>query len=720
MRLLRARFTNFRLLRDLELDFRPEGRKKLIVLRAANESGKTTILNGLQWGLYGDEAIPRERSEYRLHPIDWDISQGERVSVTVEVDFETTTIHRARSGERRTSVTRYRLIRSTSDTITGKRWAPGPSTVNLFEVTPQGDYPIDPPEATIREHLPLELREVFFTDGDRALSFIEADVSASTKQRKVRVAIQNLLGLDVIKGAQARVKKASLAINSKVRAQTTDAELQRTVERIATLDKRVETLKDELDAAETQFNAFDQEWAATERRIEDLLARGGGDRSKLVNRKQQTQKGIETTDRQIAAANREHSELFRSLDLVRDLLAPALAPSFAILNELRDNGDIPDTTVPVLVDRLSADTCICGEQLKGDEADAVHRRDHIQELIDQARYGDAAKRVATNLLFASDDLQVHSGTRETWVSLYDRTARRREDLQQNRDGLGELQASLEAELAQVPDADVDGLRRHRNDCQRKRDDFNGLRNRLRPELENTSQEMANTRNRREALLRRQGTGQMLMAELEVAQDLESVLSNAYNRLTNDELDKVSSQMNSIFLEMIVADREQRARIRRAEINKQFEIMVYGTENRLLNPDIDLNGASRRALTLAFILALTKVSEVEAPNVIDTPLGMMAGLVKESVLTRAIEESSQLILFLTQSEIEGCQMILDAEVARVMTLTNPTHYPTMLVNAPADDQLGILRCDCDHNSSCDVCLRRDTFQPSLAATGAETP
>ena len=37
---------------------------------------------------------------------------------------------------------------------------------------------------------------------------------------------------------------------------------------------------------------------------------------------------------------------------------------------------------------------------------------------------------------------------------------------------------------------------------------------------------------------------------------------------------------------------------------------------MLNPDRDLNGASRRALTIAFILALTDVSEVEAPNTID--------------------------------------------------------------------------------------------------------
>ena len=69
---------------------------------------------------------------------------------------------------------------------------------------------------------------------------------------------------------------------------------------------------------------------------------------------------------------------------------------------------------------------------------------------------------------------------------------------------------------------------------------------------------------------------------------------------------------------------------------------------MLDPDNDLNSASRRALTLAFILALTKVSGVEAPNVIDTPLGTMSGYVKLSVLQTAIRESYQLILFLTRS------------------------------------------------------------------------
>jgi DNA sulfur modification protein DndD len=121
------------------------------------------------------------------------------------------------------------------------------------------------------------------------------------------------------------------------------------------------------------------------------------------------------------------------------------------------------------------------------------------------------------------------------------------------------------------------------------------------------------------------------------------------------------------------------------------------------------------LTLAFILALTKVSEVEAPNVIDTPLGMMSGYVKRSVLRTAIRESSQLVLFLTHSEIAGCEEILDEHAGVVYTLTNPTHYPRMLVNAPPTTERKVLRCACDHRGTCAMCERRQESEAEAEAT-----
>lgn len=150
-------------------------------------------------------------------------------------------------------------------------------------------------------------------------------------------------------------------------------------------------------------------------------------------------------------------------------------------------------------------------------------------------------------------------------------------------------------------------------------------------------------------------------------------------------------------------------IRRAEISREFDIIVYGPNERTINPDRDLNGASRRALTLAFILALTKISEVEAPNVIDTPLGMTSGYVKRSILRTTIRKSAQLVLLLTHDEIVGCEEIIDEAAGEVFTLTNPAHYPKMLVNDPCMSERKILRCECNHRNDCQLCQRRLDMQ-----------
>jgi DNA sulfur modification protein DndD len=57
MKLVRAEFQNFRLLRSLEVDFSTDDTQNLTVIRAANESGKTTMLTALQWALYGDSVV---------------------------------------------------------------------------------------------------------------------------------------------------------------------------------------------------------------------------------------------------------------------------------------------------------------------------------------------------------------------------------------------------------------------------------------------------------------------------------------------------------------------------------------------------------------------------------------------------------------------------------------------------------------------------------------
>ncbi len=194
MKLIRAKFENFRLLRHLELDFSTDKERNLTIIRAENETGKTTILNGLLWAFYNDDALPGRGLDYRLHPIDWDISDSHGISISVEVDFETTAFRRSPRGLIET-IRRYRVIRSAYELLNGEKWERKRSAVQLFHLTDTGSKPIDPPEAHINDELPRELREVFFTDGDRALSFIESTASTPTKRERVEKAIRTLLGL---------------------------------------------------------------------------------------------------------------------------------------------------------------------------------------------------------------------------------------------------------------------------------------------------------------------------------------------------------------------------------------------------------------------------------------------------------------------------------------------------------------------------------------------
>lgn len=702
MKLIRAKFENFRLLRCLDIDFSIDSAKKLSVIRAENETGKTTILNGLQWVFYGDDALPGKLQD-RLHPIDWDVSDGERIPISVEVEFETTAQRRSRMGLIETRE-QYRIIRSASETLSGAKWERTPSTVKLFHLTSIGSEPIDPPEAQIKEELPPELREVFFTDGDRALSFIEATLSMGTKRDRVRKAIRSLLGLGVLENALNHVQNSATEINKRMKNTESDEKLAQIATRLDQVNEDSADLVKSIDDAKAQFSAFDEKLAEMQKRIDAALVKG--DREQLKREIEQVDLQIKKIDSQRATAKKEHSDLFRSLSLSRDLLGPVLVKGLGKLSELRNQGKIPNTTIPVLEERLRGATCICGESLDPGDANGKHRREHIQHLINESQKADALQSSITDLYFGSRALQPDQiANEERWLDAYDKLSIRRAELDILREDQGKKLKALEVQLGDIPDTDIQGLLDAKRKYTEQRDRFNAAQARYETRLEGLKKEQTSLEAQRNNLLREQRKGARILAELDVTKDVERVLKNSYERITNEELTKVSNQMNDIFLEMIGADPEQGAIIQKAEISRDFDILVYGPQGRTLNPDRDLNGASRRALTLAFILALTKVSEVEAPNVIDTPLGMMSGYVKRSVLKTAIRESSQLILFLTRSEITDCEEILDAEAGCVITLTNPAHYPRMLVNDPGVNERTVLTCECNHHKECSLCQRR---------------
>ena len=90
LELVEANFRNFRLLRDTRVVFSTARERPLTVVRAENESGKTTLLTALKWAFFGDSSLPTPAAghRYRLHPLDWDADKhGESVDILAEVTF---------------------------------------------------------------------------------------------------------------------------------------------------------------------------------------------------------------------------------------------------------------------------------------------------------------------------------------------------------------------------------------------------------------------------------------------------------------------------------------------------------------------------------------------------------------------------------------------------------------------------------------------------------
>ena len=102
MKLIRADIKNFRLLKDLQLDFSTQADKPLTIIRAANESGKTTCQYALMWGIWGEKGLPDKYQNFNIVSFSGLDTNQEVPEVTIEFETE------AKEDEPHK---RYRLIR---------------------------------------------------------------------------------------------------------------------------------------------------------------------------------------------------------------------------------------------------------------------------------------------------------------------------------------------------------------------------------------------------------------------------------------------------------------------------------------------------------------------------------------------------------------------------------------------------------------------------------
>lgn len=694
MKLLRAEIKNFRLLKELVLDFSVDNDKPLTVIRAANESGKTTCEYALMWGFWGENGLPEKYHNFQIQPAD--ILNDKNLNTEVTIDFLVENFNDLPK--------KYRLTRQY---FVG---TPSRDHLTIFEIKNTGSYRLQDTEAKklIDSILPLTLKDVYFTDGDRALSFIESSSTATTKKKRVYNAIRALLSLDVLESTIRHLSTVSDKFNSEVDNTDYVEKVENINDKIISCREDIDEWKEELDSLEKERKDLEYNKNVTNSKIGEIVAKG--DKKYLIEQKEQIERELFKLSTGKDGILKELRGLVQNENLGLIMLGDQFKQAKNYLSGLEGRKQLPKVNIPILEELLTKSVCFCGADLDESSEIGKQHREHIHQAIEDSYQSDRITELATALYFSVRSKNSESASSD-WENDYQEKMKQYMNISSL---LSTKESRVEQLQIQINAIKDDSLEVFKMQYKKYDDrlmvvirDIGGYETKI----SNTEDKLNDLEREKQKYESRLNKEDKITQKIHLTNALKFGFQEILTKLKNEEIEKVSKEMNRIFLEMVgsVSSENDFSSITRAELSSDCEIKVYGLGNKLINPDQDLNGASRRAITLAFILALTKVSQVEAPNVIDTPLGMMSGYVKQSVLNQMIKEGSQTILFLTHDEITGVQHLIDKYAGVIFTLTNPAHYPLILKNKPSTDDARILRCECNHYQYCEVCERNEILK-----------
>ncbi len=585
--------------------------------------------------------------------------------------------------------------------------------INLYEKTDRGSTPINGPEARLAQMLPVEMLDIFFTDGDSALTFISAQLGETTKRDQVKEAIRSLLGLGLLERVLKRIKNGHSAVNRKISRQTSSDELAEVSTKLQDARDEQTEVSDSVDDLHRQIENMNRKLSTVQRDLRRALEAGSYE---------QLSHQRETFKAQLSSAmdddwklQKRHQQLFENELLSWSMLDPILRKGYELLDKLNAQGVIPKAAVPVLKERLYLELCICGADLsEGSDA-----RNHVMTLVEEQRAIDATTEQLSSLYYqAKGEIETWDTAETTWHGLLADLQRDRVAAQERYEVANRELQSVEAKLGDIDEEEIESKYQNEKFLQSSLRQKNHQLDRREAKFLELEERIKDLTRQQTRLRRADQKVAGLNAELSVLQDLDGIVGGALDDMHKTYLQRVSTRMNELFLDMIGADPSQGAIFQGAHITPDYSIVVETKDNRTLNPDHEVNGASQRALTFAFIWALTEVSGVVAPRVIDTPLGMMSGNVKRRVLTtvaapaRENEIDRQVVLFLTQSEIANTEDIIDDRVGTIVTLTKTDDFPADLVNDPQPDRPEIRVCMCNHRQFCVACQRKNSGEFDL--------
>ena len=612
---------------EQKVSFPQHETQNVMLLFGDNMRGKTSFLNAIRWGFYGNAVGRHLREIPRLSLVNMDAAAMGDWSMSITLKFSDSN----KSYELRRQITKKSHVSSPRSD------ADFEEQIGLRvngEVVP-GDVVVN----EINHVLPEEISRFFLFDGELLQEYENLLIEGDEQGEKIKEHIEQALGVPAL--VHGREELASLLKEART-IQAKDAkknnELSRHAEQQRQLDIQLGSyerdLKDQIvqrDNIQNEIDLIDDELKNTE----------------AVQRKKIELEGfkgkIHVIERNLVNLADQKRELLKTA--WKDVLFSSINPIIADLRSERDNlkqaidkSVLLDKEMKDLTKMLDDPTCVtCHQNIP--EKDIEPFRGRYEVLKAQTELTVVNMDDYTGVSEKIDKLAKISSADEGKRILQTLTKESQEQVQ-----MIKVETKLEELNEEIKEYDTDHIMRQRE----KRDQKMVLKARI----DSTLEKIKNNIEKNEAdqahismlISKDEGAqGQKSSIRVKLYQELEQVFSKGIIHLRDSLRDTVQQHASRAFSELTTEKTYTGL-----EINKNYGLSIIDHENRVLK---ERSAGAEQIVALSLIDGLNRTARKSGPIVMDTPLGRLDPKHRSNVLGYLPKMADQVILLVHEGEID---------------------------------------------------------------------
>lgn len=620
MRIKSISIKNYRQYEDLVFNFNKTKKHDLHLIIAENGIGKTTLLNAINWCLYGDEPHITLKSQ-ALPMINLKtfrkMGKEELEDVSVSVVME--------SSNGSMVFIRGKTIRKTEEEKDFEISQNFKVFVN-YKNEETKVYEGEEAKKHINKIIPFRIRKFFFFDGEQLNTYFTKETGIDLEQ-----SIFEICQIDLLKKMERNLditasdyRREISKFNPHIKEINNEYDL---------ILEKIEQNEENINNYTSQLNLCKNELAKTNNELGDEP-----DIAELENERNSLKEQIEEAEVEFRKAEDDQKEFIREFSVTLNAL-PRLKNLYNTIQEKDENKQLPPKIDRDELEKMvkSNNCAICNRELNDPALE------HIKYLL--KRY-ELSTQLATLLTSIRGNIQTFINEAKKYPEVKRKILSLMRNVEEKKEGLVNRYNDINSQLERYSDKERIIL------LQKKRLDLEGEMKKLAETLvilkhdrKGYEEEKDKAKEKLDKEINKQNQHKVIISRKNYTEKAQKIVTSIIEEIKDGVRSKINNEIQNKFFELIWKGKT----FSRIELSESYLLSLYNIDG--LECLGSCSAAERALLALAFTIALHKESGYEGPLVVDSPIRNISGILREKFakVLGKISKEKQIILFLTKDE-----------------------------------------------------------------------